>query len=667
MNRFQTAWLTSLSCSLAVLSYGTSAAITKQPYLLVEEISISQTDSLEDATYEFYPTAAVTDSTDVTYVSGSAQAVLSPFRFFEFSAPLTFDYGCQYSDEVCELLLYGTEDSNGDSNEDGFTDYREALEDQDDDNYSSYFLTFLATGSSDTPSAGTVTSWSEVTDKFYVFDTSALNDTDTRILDLYVDSSDNIWAVGYDSDPFTETDTTDPDSERETLSRAFIQRAFLKNTATDTVISLLPTIFSEDDDDDDSDATDLTDDYGGLSAAYKIVEIETDDGTAIYAIGQASNGFIDDDPDYWEDCQYDADYYTYCSGYTTQAWAWDITDIVNGDDTTTEELEGFALADDWVDTNSDSDYDVVNRSAIAYAMKSDGVGVGYSTIDISESVTGGHAQAVTFICEDSDEDNEYEDGECSVTKIPNTADEDDYDDSEIDHQWATDINDNGYIIGNSRSAQADNRNKAVEFFIFEAVTDSETGDYDFTDSDGTLSWPLRDKPIDGANSEIKAMNENNLAVGWRDAEDEEQPSYGGTTRQQAAFLFDIDRYMGDDEDADDDADYVWYLNDLICYEEDGEAAMPDYYLIEYATEILDDDSIIASGYKYASLDDMENSSDPTPVLLRLSVNDSGDIDDLASCPEVEEESYDRQGGASITLLWLLLPFAYLRRRKPLTH
>jgi hypothetical protein len=648
-------WRSGLPFTLAALSLNTYAAITKEPYLLVEEIGITQEDSLENASYEIYPTAAVTNSSDTTYISGAAQAVLSPFRFFDFSATPTYDYGCQYSDEVCDLLYYGTEDSDGDANENGFMYYRAALEDQSDGDYTSYFMAFLASG------AGSVSSlsegdtydydtWTAVTEKQYVFDTAAENNTDTRINDLYIDTDANIdsssyvWAAGYDSDPFNETDTASGEADRDTLDRAFVQRAFLKNLDTGTIISLMPTVFSDDDD------ADITDDYGGISAAYKIVELDTDDdGTTdtVYAIGQASNAFIDDDPDYWEDCQYDADYFGYCSGYTTQAWAWDITDIISGSDTTTTELDGFALVDGWIN----EDYDEVNRSAIAYAMNSEGVGVGYTTTDISESVTGGHAQAVTFDCSGG-----LSEESCTLTKIPGTASESDYDDSEIEHQWAVDINENGIVIGNSRSAEVDNYNKAVEFFVFKAVTDDD-GDYDFTDSDGTLSWPLRDKPFDGANSEIKAVNDNNLMVGWRDDEDQDQPSYGGTSRRQAAFLFDYDRYIGDDTSGDDN---VWYLNDLICYEEEGEATQP-FYRIEYATEIMDDDSIIASGYKYDSIDDLWNKTNPTPVLLKLSVNSSGDLDNLASCPVEEEEDYVRQGAGSSTLLLLLLPFGLIRR------
>lgn len=647
--------LKTISLVLPLLANSAIAEITKQPYLLIEEIEVTQSDSLIDASYEYYPTATAEESDGTVHIAGHAQAIVSPFRFFDFSAPYTFDYGCQYSDEVCDLLWYGFEDDNGDADEDGFLYYRERLEDQDDGAYTSQFLAFIADDNDiDTSSidADTQISWTPVSEKFYAYDTSEEDSTDTRIHDLYIDSSDNLWAVGYDSSPYSsEVSVTNNDSDRDTLSRSFIQRAFLKNTTDGSVIELLPDIFYDDDED-----FDLTDDYGGLSAAYKIIEV---DGN-IYAIGQASNGFIDEDDsdaDYWEECQYDADDYYYCSGYTTQAWAWDITDIIDGSDTTTSELSGFALADDWVDTDSDDDYDLVNRSAIAYAMNSSGVGVGYSTIDISESVTGGHAMAATFICEDDDDDGAYGDDECDVTQLPNTADEDDYDDDEIDHQWAVDINNAGLIIGNSRSAESDNSNKAVEFFVFEAVTDSDGG-YDFTDDDGSISWPLHDDPIDGANSEIKAINDNNLAVGFRDAEDEEQPSYNGTTRQQAAFLFDADSYL------DGDDDYVWYLNDLICYEEDDEATTP-YYLIEYATDISDDDdySIIASGYRYDSFDDMDDGVDPTPVMLRLTINSAGDISDLASCPESEDadSSYERQGAASWGLLMLLIPFGFIRR------
>ncbi|WP_221077112.1 DUF3466 family protein [Agarivorans aestuarii] len=587
-----------------VLSASFAQAAQTESYYLIEEIPLETSNGLVEANGDLVVTAA---SNDGEYVAGSAQTFRSAFRFYDFSDRTTFDYGCQYASEVCDLFFYG---------DNSFYDtYRKRLREQRTVLYQSNVLSFLANRNisgmhTDGKNLPPLPTWDTINEKLYVFDDIANSDytTDTRVNDV---NSELGWAVGYDSAPFSN-----PDGGNYT--RDFIQRGFALRLSDQAKVTLLPTAFNS--------SGELEDDKGGLSSGLQI--IEKDGRTLVIGIGSVSYS----NSDSFDECQFgNQENYYRCSGFHTQAWVWDITDAADGD-----QISGEQLVDGYVRSRYGNapNYNLV-KDANSEIL------VGLSSDDVYDSTNGSRGRATYY--------TDNGDGTYSLNKIPNIridGDNDKFDDS-VSHTWANAINDASLIVGNLRYVEVKSRNRPVEAFVYDGDQNSETYQ--------EVNWPLRNRPFSGANSEFSDINNEGLIVGWRDGDGEEHPAYNGTTRRQTGFLLDYNRYL------EGNPNYTWTLNQLTCYEQDGAPQIP-LYRIEFATHINDDGDIFANGYHYQSAEEFVNGVNPRAVLLKLVRNPAvTDIDDLAICPQIEEVNYERKGASSLWLGLLLLPVVFVRR------
>ncbi|WP_432453150.1 DUF3466 family protein [Agarivorans sp. QJM3NY_29] len=590
-----------------LLSAGMVHAAQVEAYYLVEEIPIEMANGLAEANSSFNVTAV---SEDGEYVAGNALTFRSPFRFYDFSDRTSFDYGCQYAVEVCDLFFEGDNSFYG--------TYRHRLFNQASVLYKSNVLAFIAqrnvTGAHLNGTNSEIPTWDTVNDKLFIFDDSSQQTytTDTRVNRI---NSSLGWAVGYDSAPFSNGSSS-------VYTREFIQRGFALRLSDDAKITLLPTPFSSD--------GQLSSDKGGVSSGLQVIQ---KDGKTL-VIGLSSVSYSNSDS--FGECQTgDQDYYYRCSGFNTQAWVWDITNADDGD-----AVEGVPLVEGYVRSQYG---DAPNYNFIKDYNSHADIFVGISSDDVYDSTVGSRGRAVFYSAND--------DGSYSLNQIPNInigGDSADFEDS-VSHTWANAVNDAELMVGNLRYTQVKSRNRPVEAFVYD--NDQASSSYQ------QVVWPLRDLPFNGANSEFSDINNDNLIVGWVDADGEEQPSYSGTTRWQSAILLDFDRYKNGE------STYNWSLNSLTCYEQDGQPRMP-LYRIEYASQILDDGTVYASGYHYETPDDLIHGVNPRPVLLRLERNPVvTDINDIASCPMLEEASYERQGAGVSWFGLLLLPLIYVRRFK----
>ncbi|WP_026973557.1 DUF3466 family protein [Aliagarivorans marinus] len=613
----------------------TAHAANIEPYYLVEEIPIIEELAeeqapepyllgLEDARYDFNVTAV---SDDGTLIAGRALTFFTYFTFFDFFDRTTFDYGCQYSSDVCDNYLYSIH---------GFYDfYREAVVGQRGKLYESKILAYWAdlSGNPTIRSSGSnvepVPVWPLVEEKVYVFDDSNAETptTDTQINDIQRING-HVWLTGWDSAPYYL-------SESNGYARDHIGRGFAKNESTGDVITLAPCNQAL----NSSVECDITRLNGGASVGSKFVfndELPGYEGRTV-VIGFASYQYYDTSSSYFNDCQTgNRDNYARCSGLDTQMWVWDITDAADGDVVFGEQLvDGYNLRQ-----YGAARYNILND------VGSQGTMVGMSSRAEFDSRTGSRGRAAIFV-----ENTKNDNAPFSVAQIPNLNSDnanqntDDYRDTVV-HTWATAVNDESQlIVGNMRFSAEKGRNRAVEGFVYE--------------NSGTdrVAWPFRNLPQRGSNSHFSDVNAESIVVGWRDADGEDQPSFRGTTRRQTGFILDYEAYKRGD------AVSSWNLIDLTCYETgEGQVTLP-FYRIEYPQSIEDDGTVIASGYHYANSDDFINRANPRPVLLRLTVNPSGDLQNLAQCPQLEEQPFERSGGSMGWLVLLILPVAFVRQFK----
>ncbi|CAG9001068.1 MAG: hypothetical protein CENE_03078 [Candidatus Celerinatantimonas neptuna] len=606
------------------------------PYFTVQEIGIDQTGSLADARHELTGAAV---SEDGDFITSNAQAVRTPFSFFDINQPYTFGYGCQYASYVCDLYWNGAQ-TNGVDIGDGFDDYRELLKTAFNDG-SGYSSQFFALTSSDLSSATATASSSfsnvdvltdssgdSVLSKYYVFDTSSSDNHDTHITDMTSEKEtiggvSAYWVTGYDFSPDSQT----------------APKGFVESLDGDYRISLTPSYTST---------------GGGLSVGYTFGE---DSSGNLYVAGMSSTALVDSDTTSFDECYKDGDtdgsgYYRYCPGFETQAWVWSLGSISSLTSGTTQALSGTALASGWLNSKS------ANYFAAALRMNDEGAMAGFSSYSDSSSRRGARARAALYTY-DGSTTHRYT---MSGTDLIGASNDDD-----VRDQWAVDITDpissSVYVVGNERlttSKAASEKNQAVNFFISKLSSVSSGVP---TSGAGTVKWPLEDNPFDGANNEIGAIDHTTgLAVGWRDASGQTQTSYNGISREQAAFLFDVPGYMSNG-DADS---HVWSLASLTCYEE-GTTAKRPFYRFEYAKAIQSDGSniyVLASGYKYPSKADYIDKVDATPVLFKLthSGTSAPDSSSLSSCPDysASTEHYKRQGADGSWLGLLLLPVLLVR-------
>lgn len=226
------------------------------------------------------------------------------------------------------------------------------------------------------------------------------------------------------------------------------------------------------------------------------------------------------------------------------------------------------------------------------------------------------------------------------------------DDAKLQHSWAVAVNDNGYVIGNQRYRINKGQNRPVEMFLFNLNTPTTSA-----------VVPLQDNPLSGSGSEASAINDHNMVVGWRDSRHQTQPVVNGTNRMQEAFLLNAAA-----------PNNSWYLNDLICGQDDAGnkqcAQNGKFYHIAYASGISADGTIAATAYRYDSEDDLNKRTNATVVAVKLAptVKDyQGNTPAnyvVSNVPANNQTGQDGDGGGGGSLFWLTLlalPFAWLRR------
>ncbi|MGY3857935.1 DUF3466 family protein [Aeromonas intestinalis] len=226
------------------------------------------------------------------------------------------------------------------------------------------------------------------------------------------------------------------------------------------------------------------------------------------------------------------------------------------------------------------------------------------------------------------------------------------DDAKLQHSWAVAVNDNGYVIGNQRYRINKGQNRPVEMFLFNLNTPTTSA-----------VVPMQDNPLSGSGSEASAINDHNMVVGWRDSRHQTQPVVNGTNRMQEAFLLNAAA-----------PNNSWYLNDLICGQDDAGnkqcAQNGKFYHIAYASGISADGTIAATAYRYDSEDDLNKRTNATVVAVKLAptVKDyQGNTPAnyvVSNAPANNQTGQDGDGGGGGSLFWLTLlalPFTWLRR------
>jgi hypothetical protein len=579
------------------------------PYYAVEEINVTA----EGANYGPFPSAISDDGEFIgTY---SLKAALS--KNIDLALPFTFNRPCQYDSIICDLEFYGSE-TQGDLNyENGYQAWRNAQTNAAS-GYSSYFMgNTLLKGS----------------DSYQVQIPYELSyaDRDVKVTDVTDPIASERFVVGYSSAPY------------DNGVREFVRRAFIK-TENGTAVSLMPDFDSN----------------GGLTSAYKLKKV----GDKTLVVGNSSISYPDSDADYFNDCfaSEDSDQIStlndlvYCPGFDTQAWAWDVTDIVNNGDI--NDLTGYPLATHWLGDSPEkasgynaTHYGNLTFSASAFDINSSGVAVGASTFEYSNSKIGGRQRAIIMVPLDTGEYGKPTVISSATADIGSTSEQE----NGIYNTWAQAINDSNIVVGNREYAIAKGRNKPFEFFLYDI-------------NSGDIQLPLLNKKVlttrqrlagesgfkTGANSLAYDINKDGFVVGEVDDYDQTDPAYLASPRNQSAFLY------------DKTSDASWLINDLICMETDGVVTTP-YYRIRSASVINDNGTVLAEGYKYDNADDYKNKVNAIQVALKLTRNEQiTDPNSSPNCWQSEllntpEDSYERSGAASFWLWIFAFPLLLVRR------
>tara|TARA_R110001583_G_scaffold16561_15_gene67882 strand:- start:27098 stop:28885 length:1788 start_codon:yes stop_codon:yes gene_type:complete len=572
-----------------------------EPYFTIETINVVA----DNALYGPYPVAMSDDEDFIaTY---SLKASLS--SNVDIGLPFTFNRECQYDSVICELEFYGSENSSLSSYYNAYQVWRNAQADADDGSYESYMMANTLSGLSDN---GMVVP----------FDLGAY-DTDVKVTDVYTSSAGVKYIIGYSSAPYS-------DGERDFVRRAFIQ------TLDGSTVSLMPEFTSD----------------GGFSSAYKIQEV----GDTVVVIGASSRSYPQDDDEYFDYCFnsdetddiYDVNDLVYCPGFDTQAWAWDVTDIVNNGATSTE-LTGAALATTWLEDNTENQDDLT-YSANAFDINSAGTAVGASTFEYSDSAEGARQRAIIM----TPTDGVY--GE--AVEITAATDDISSQEDSIYNTWAVTISEAGLVTGNRDYDAVKTRNKPTEFFVYDSSTDGVEIPF-LNKKVATTKQRLANDSYyvakSGANSRVYDANESDWMVGEVDDYDQTDPVYGASPRIQSAFLY------------DNTENQAWLINDLICSQSDGVVTSPLIRIIS-ARVISDTNVVLANGYVYDTNDDYTDRTNGVQTSFKLTPNSALSPNDSPNCWESDlhssdDDTYEREGGATLWLWIFALPLVFIRRFK----
>lgn len=586
--------------------------------------------------HDFGPYVSALDTSSAaksiaTYTQKYAQSFT-----YDIGAPWTYNEYCIYDSDVCEMYWDGTTSSNGN---DGLYVWRRNI----------------------------LNTFSDINGPYESEYTSSVDSTE--VLPSSLTQSHKITAIASDGAQIGyATDTTSSESK--------IVRRALYLSATNEETELKAADFTV----EDAETTD----NGGFSSVHDVADVVVsntngDTFNKRLVVGQSSvqwanandinrfsycfNNIADDD-------RYDYDDLYNCPGFDLQASFWAIDESLNPavDEVaylTTNSDGGNATT--WLNTGSYAIF-----IANAYAINTSGFAVGFSTQEIYSSTSGGRARATLFkptvSSELSGSENislSYVMSEITEPKLDAGKDYNDV----IRDTIAIDITDNVYVpplvetesgtfasasgtdesqpfivVGNRTYNQPQNRSYATEFYTYDVKT-KET------------RYPFKSNPIKGANSQVSKINNDGLAVGWRDARGETSPTADGSPRFQSAFVYDYKNKQSA------------YLDDLYC------ASLTSNEEVRYrfanAISISDNDgldsyTIVANGFDYVNEENYKNRVGSTPVVLSMIVSKSelDAFDNSSQCPIKADEDYERSGagmGWFILLPSLMLLFRRFKR------
>jgi hypothetical protein len=541
-------------------------------------------------------------STTATYTQTYAQSF-----GFDIGAPWTYNDYCVYDSNICEMLWDGSSDSS-----DGLMVWRANIL----STHNGYNGTYN----------------SETSSKIGTDDVIKLGTLDASIKVTAVNGSDK---VGY-----------------ATLAGSITRRGFYNDT------ELLA-----------KDFTGTTTDKGGFSAAHDFVEVSVSDTPAktitytnTLVVGQSSVNWANaDDSSRFSYCfdfpiqddRRDYDDLYYCPGFDLQASYW------KSDGTGLGYFTANNSATTWIgSTGGDATY-----IANAYAINTSGFAVGFSTQQIYSSVSGGRARATIFKpTVTSNETITY--AMESITKPKTEAPGESNKDNVIRDTVAIDITDKVYnngafedpdgsdnhaqpfiVVGNRTFEVPQNGSDAIEFYTFDVKTEE-------------VRYPFQANPIKGANSQVSKINNDGLAIGWRDARGAIAPTNNGSLRFQSAFIYDYK------------TDSSAYLDDIYCKTE-LDAGREVKYRLTNAISISENNAekytIIANGYDYKNQANYTNKTDSTPAVFKMII-DKADITDgklptTSQCPIKEDQDYERQGASMNWFILLPMMMLFFRRFK----
>ncbi|WP_158587091.1 DUF3466 family protein [Motilimonas pumila] len=606
----------SLLASAIALTFSSAAMATAQEaYYLIEEVEVNQAGDFIDANFGPFAQAI---SDDGYYIG--AFSTRSSIKQYDYGLRFQYERECYFDTTVCEADWIGSNNESNPAYENGLKFWRNAQSFADENGYDSQFFTYLIAG------------MAEPSQAYLPFDTGRSFSTDQVVTAV----NNNGDIAGYGSAPY---------SASAPYVRDFVRRGFYQSAAGD-FCELKPSL-------------ELTN--GGYSAAYDVRMVTSEDGTIkTLVFGSASVSRPDNNDDAFtrcfntndEDSRNDLNQLTYCPGFNTQPWVWDVTNGCAGGS-----LEGESMVADptnaWIENRDDRLGTIY--SGVSLSSNESGIAVGLSTLYYRNDERGSRERAVVL--------KPTSNGSYGVTpqyleKVEYDISTD-YDDRKdyIRHTWAADINNSNLVVGNRAYELIKGRNRPSEFFVYNLTND-------------TYTTPLKDKSVlnkkqrlegqsdylNGASSQATAINNSGLVVGFADAPGEEQPVVNGNPRRHAAFVHDV---LTQDS---------WLLDDLICSRNDSGVVTVPYIRISEAKDISENGQIVATAYKYPTKEDFANLVNAQPIIVKLTPNPNatGGINEQVNCfeaPEAEEDDkpYKRSGGHFNWLFLLMIPALLYRR------
>lgn len=610
---------TKLAGIISLLFCSSSIAATT-PNVVVDVVA---TNSDQSSEYSFGPFATAMDTaSSATATATLTQAYAQPF-WYDLGAPWTYNEYCDYNSDLCESLWDGT--SKGAA--DGIYLWRQNI-----------LNTFtLDSGFSSESEAKVVNSTA-------VFPQTA-TDTSNRITAISGDDVVGYTTVGGQS----------------AIENNIARRGFYNE------VRLAPVDFTDGSEDKD---------LNGFTTAYSFTDIALTNFTKRIVVGQTSVNWGDANKARFNACysalidddRFDYDDLYYCPGFNLQASFWE----VEADGTVS--AEPSLLTTKWLTDgddifSNDGTTESSTYTAAAYEVNTSGYAVGFTTENRFNDDNAGYNFAALFTpaVSGAGATAELTYTPVEIAEVGDDISESDYKDDLL-NTVAVDITDTvfmpasgavaaefapadgttdaqGFIVVGNRKLNAGNNNGnlPIEFFAFNIA-------------DKSIKFPLKNKPFSGANSRIAKINNAGLAVGWRDDYGENQITYGGSPRFQAAFVYDYT------------LDKAVYLNDLYCA---SQASADDVkYRFTNAISITEVDgsdnvTILANGYDYKNVDNYKNKSNSTPVVLKMTLNKSDIVNDegIQQCPVAESDNYSRSGASMNGFLIFPMLILFFRRFK----